>query len=176
MLAAAEKAGGRIVKPAQRAFWGGWYGYFADTEGHIWEVAHNPDFPIDASGQHIAAGVGVDKTLSGGTARLHLPPGGRAKRGRTRDPLAAPSSSAEQVFAFGDFMVRTFHAAERPHSLNTRHPARRASFAHRGDDAVLAPCFIPAPKPCRIMASSFSPGTQFATVFCGEGPAPPATG
>jgi catechol 2,3-dioxygenase-like lactoylglutathione lyase family enzyme len=50
VLAAAEKAGGRIVKPAQRAFWGGWYGYFADTEGHIWEVAHNPDFPIDASG------------------------------------------------------------------------------------------------------------------------------
>ncbi len=43
MLAAAEKAGGRIVKPAQRAFWGGWYGYFADTEGHLWEVAHNPD-------------------------------------------------------------------------------------------------------------------------------------
>ena len=40
----AEKAGGRIVKPAQRAFWGGWYGYFADTEGNIWEVAHNPTF------------------------------------------------------------------------------------------------------------------------------------
>ena len=51
VLAAAEKAGGRIVKPAQRAFWGGWYGYFADTEGHIWEVAHNPDFPIDAEGR-----------------------------------------------------------------------------------------------------------------------------
>ena len=45
VLAAAEKAGGRIVKPAERAFWGGWYGYFADTEGHVWEVAHNPDFP-----------------------------------------------------------------------------------------------------------------------------------
>jgi uncharacterized protein len=51
VLAAAEKAGGRIVKPAQRAFWGGWYGYFADTEGHLWEVAHNPDFPIDAEGR-----------------------------------------------------------------------------------------------------------------------------
>ena len=50
VLAAAEKAGGNIVKPARRAFWGGWYGYFADTEGHIWEVAHNPDFPIDAEG------------------------------------------------------------------------------------------------------------------------------
>ncbi|HEY4193249.1 MAG TPA: VOC family protein [Mesorhizobium sp.] len=50
VLAQAEKAGGRIVKPAGRAFWGGWYGYFADTEGHVWEVAHNPDFPIDAQG------------------------------------------------------------------------------------------------------------------------------
>jgi uncharacterized protein len=51
VLAQAEKAGGRIVKPAQRAFWGGWYGYFADTEGNRWEVAHNPDFPIDAEGR-----------------------------------------------------------------------------------------------------------------------------
>jgi uncharacterized glyoxalase superfamily protein PhnB len=51
VLAAAEKAGGRVVKPAQRAFWGGWYGYFADTEGNLWEVAHNPDFPLDAQGR-----------------------------------------------------------------------------------------------------------------------------
>lgn len=50
ILARAERAGGRIVKPAQRAFWGGWYGYFADTEGHLWEVAHNPDFPIAEDG------------------------------------------------------------------------------------------------------------------------------
>ena len=55
MLAAAEKAGGRIVKPAGRAFWGGWYGYFADADGHVWEVAHNPDFPIDDARQHLAA-------------------------------------------------------------------------------------------------------------------------
>ena len=51
VLAEAERAGGRIVKPAQKAFWGGWYGYFADTEGHVWEVAHNPAFPIDAEGR-----------------------------------------------------------------------------------------------------------------------------
>lgn len=50
VLAMAERAGGRIVKPAQKAFWGGWYGYFADADGHVWEVAHNPAFPIDASG------------------------------------------------------------------------------------------------------------------------------
>jgi len=53
VLDAANNAGGTIIKPAQRAFWGGWYGYFADTEGNLWEVAHNPDFPIDADG-HIS--------------------------------------------------------------------------------------------------------------------------
>ena len=51
MLALAESSGGRIVKPAGKAFWGGWYGYFADPEDNVWEVAHNPDFPIDAEGR-----------------------------------------------------------------------------------------------------------------------------
>lgn len=51
VLRAAEAAGGRIVKPAQKAFWGGWYGYFADTEGNLWEVAHNPAFALDAEGK-----------------------------------------------------------------------------------------------------------------------------
>ncbi len=51
VLAQAEAAGGRVVKPAQSAFWGGWYGYFADPEGNVWEVAHNPDFPLDADGR-----------------------------------------------------------------------------------------------------------------------------
>ena len=50
VLAEAEKAGGRIVKQAGRAFWGGWYGYFADPDGNLWEVAHNPDFPIASDG------------------------------------------------------------------------------------------------------------------------------
>ena len=50
VLAMAEQAGGRIVKPAGRAFWGGWYGYFADADGHVWEVAHNPAFPIAENG------------------------------------------------------------------------------------------------------------------------------
>jgi uncharacterized protein len=39
ILAAAERAGGRIVKPAQRTSWGGYGGYFADPEGYLWEVA-----------------------------------------------------------------------------------------------------------------------------------------
>ena len=51
VLTRAVQAGGHIVKRAQRAFWGGWYGYFADTEGNLWEVAHNPDFALDADGR-----------------------------------------------------------------------------------------------------------------------------
>jgi uncharacterized protein len=39
VLAEAEAAGGSIVKPAQRAEWGGYSGYFADPEGYLWEVA-----------------------------------------------------------------------------------------------------------------------------------------
>ncbi|QLK25386.1 VOC family protein [Natrinema zhouii] len=40
LLAEAEAAGGRIVKPAQDVFWGGYSGYFADLDGHLWEVAY----------------------------------------------------------------------------------------------------------------------------------------
>ena len=50
VLDAAAKAGGRIVREAGRAFWGGWYGYFADPDGHLWEVAHNPAFTIADDG------------------------------------------------------------------------------------------------------------------------------
>ena len=39
VLAEAERAGGRIVKPAGRTDWGGYSGYFADPDGHLWEVA-----------------------------------------------------------------------------------------------------------------------------------------
>jgi catechol 2,3-dioxygenase-like lactoylglutathione lyase family enzyme len=50
VLHEAEAAGGRIVKKAERAFWGGYSGYFADPDGHLWEVAYNPGFPLDAEG------------------------------------------------------------------------------------------------------------------------------
>jgi predicted enzyme related to lactoylglutathione lyase len=38
VLAEAERAGGTIVKPAQRAPWGGYFGYFADPDGYLWKV------------------------------------------------------------------------------------------------------------------------------------------
>ena len=46
-LAEAEAAGATIVKPAQDVFWGGYSGYFADPDGHLWEVAWNPNFEIE---------------------------------------------------------------------------------------------------------------------------------
>ena len=50
ILAAAAAAGGRIVKPAQDVFWGGHSGYFADLDGHLWEVAWNPDWRLERDG------------------------------------------------------------------------------------------------------------------------------
>jgi hypothetical protein len=47
VLAEAEAAGAEVVKPAAEAFWGGYSGYFADPDGFLWEVAWNPDFPIE---------------------------------------------------------------------------------------------------------------------------------
>lgn len=45
LLAEVEARGGRVVKPAQAADWGGRTGYFADPDGFLWEVAWNPKFP-----------------------------------------------------------------------------------------------------------------------------------
>ena len=42
MLAEAVAAGAELVKPGQKAFWGGYSGYFKDPDGFYWEVAHNP--------------------------------------------------------------------------------------------------------------------------------------
>ncbi|MFG1398822.1 VOC family protein [Roseixanthobacter pseudopolyaromaticivorans] len=50
-LAAAQAAGGTVVKAGQRVFWGGYSGYFTDPDGHVWEVAHNPFFPFDDAGR-----------------------------------------------------------------------------------------------------------------------------
>ena len=50
VLAFAERAGGRIVKPAQDVAWGGHSGYFCDPDGYYWEVAWNPFTPLAADG------------------------------------------------------------------------------------------------------------------------------
>ena len=50
-FARVHEVGGRIVKPAHRLEWGGYSGYFADPDGHLWEICHNPGFPLDAEGR-----------------------------------------------------------------------------------------------------------------------------
>jgi uncharacterized protein len=46
VMAEARKAGATIVKPAHETFWGGYAGYFQDPDGHLWEVAWNPQWTV----------------------------------------------------------------------------------------------------------------------------------
>jgi len=51
VLAEAERAGARILKPAKDTVWGGYSGYFADLDGHPWEVAWNPEWKLNKKGE-----------------------------------------------------------------------------------------------------------------------------
>lgn len=51
VLQEAVAAGGTLVKPAAKVFWGGYSGYFADPDGHLWEVAYNPYFKLGEGGR-----------------------------------------------------------------------------------------------------------------------------
>jgi len=48
--AAALKAGATALKQPQEVFWGGYSGYYADPDGHVWELAHNPFWTVNADG------------------------------------------------------------------------------------------------------------------------------
>jgi hypothetical protein len=50
IVAAAEAAGATITKPAAETFYGGYAAYFADLDGHLWEIAHNPGFTLRDDG------------------------------------------------------------------------------------------------------------------------------
>jgi catechol 2,3-dioxygenase-like lactoylglutathione lyase family enzyme len=50
-LARAMGAGATLIRSARTVFWGGYTAYFADPDGHLWEVAHNPQFPFSADGR-----------------------------------------------------------------------------------------------------------------------------
>ncbi len=56
-LVQAQKAGGKIIKPGQKVFWGGYSGYFADPDGHLWEVAYNPFSQLGPNGEFQWGGV-----------------------------------------------------------------------------------------------------------------------
>lgn len=49
-LEEAVAVGATLVRPADRVFWGGFRGYFADPDGFLWEVCHNPFIALDADG------------------------------------------------------------------------------------------------------------------------------
>lgn len=51
VIAKAERQGARILKRPQTVFWGGYHGYFADPDGHLWEIAYNPFCPVDHDGR-----------------------------------------------------------------------------------------------------------------------------
>ena len=50
MLTEAVASGGALLKPAQKTFWGGYHGYFADPDGYAWEVAFNEAITITPDG------------------------------------------------------------------------------------------------------------------------------
>jgi uncharacterized glyoxalase superfamily protein PhnB len=47
---AALAAGGKALKAPEKVFWGGYSGYWADPDGHVWEVAMNPFWPLAEDG------------------------------------------------------------------------------------------------------------------------------
>ncbi len=49
-LQRAADAGATVTRSARTADWGGTSGYFTDLDGHLWEVAHNPGFPLRPDG------------------------------------------------------------------------------------------------------------------------------
>lgn len=49
-FAAALAAGATALKAPQKVFWGGYSGYWADPDGHVWEMAMNPFWPLQADG------------------------------------------------------------------------------------------------------------------------------
>ena len=50
VIAAAETAGATVTRPGAKTFYGGYAGCFTDLDGHVWEIAHNPGFPLAEDG------------------------------------------------------------------------------------------------------------------------------
>ena len=50
VVARMAEAGGTVIKPPEEKSWGGYGAYVADPDGHAWEIAWNPGFPIGADG------------------------------------------------------------------------------------------------------------------------------
>ena len=55
-FATALAAGARALKAPEEVFWGGYSGYWADPDGHVWEMAHNPFWPLAEDGGLVLPG------------------------------------------------------------------------------------------------------------------------
>ena len=55
VMAEAVAVGAMLIKSAQALSWGGYVGYFADPDGHVWEVAWNPYFPFADDGSVVVS-------------------------------------------------------------------------------------------------------------------------
>jgi catechol 2,3-dioxygenase-like lactoylglutathione lyase family enzyme len=51
VVAAMQRAGGTLRKAPEAQSWGGYSGFVADPDGFVWEICHNPVFPLDAAGR-----------------------------------------------------------------------------------------------------------------------------
>lgn len=49
-FALAVEAGATPLKTPEKVFWGGYSGYFSDPDGHVWELAVNPFWPLSEDG------------------------------------------------------------------------------------------------------------------------------
>ena len=59
LLATAANAGAEITQAARETFYGGYAGYFRDPDGHVWEIAYNPGFPLGPDGSITVPGFGA---------------------------------------------------------------------------------------------------------------------
>lgn len=53
IMVAAARAGAAVTRPAGETFYGGYAACFADPDGHLWEIAHNPGFTLAGDGSLI---------------------------------------------------------------------------------------------------------------------------
>lgn len=54
----AKRAGAEVTRSAAETFYGGYAGYFADLDGHLWEIAYNPGFMLTDDGSLVLPNFG----------------------------------------------------------------------------------------------------------------------
>ena len=59
VIAAARDAGATVTREPAETFYGGYAGVFADLDGHLWEIAHNPGFTLTADGSLVLPDFGA---------------------------------------------------------------------------------------------------------------------